>query len=63
MVPFDPVTLPTERLTLRLLTDSDTQALFEIFSHPEVMRFWSSPPLTDLTQVRQMLDLILAQFP
>ena len=55
MIPFDIVTLPTERLTLRLLTDSDTQALFEIFSHPEVMRFWSSPPLTDLIQVQQML--------
>ena len=55
MIPFDTVTIPTERLTLRFLTDSDTHALFEIFSHPEVMRFWSSPPLTDLAQVRQML--------
>ncbi len=55
MIPFDIVTIPTRRLTLRFLTDLDTHALFEIFSHPEVMRFWSSPPLTDLAQVQQML--------
>jgi ribosomal-protein-alanine N-acetyltransferase len=55
MIPFDAVTIPTKRLALRALTDTDVPALFEMFSNPEVMRFWSSPPLTELTQAKQML--------
>jgi [ribosomal protein S5]-alanine N-acetyltransferase len=55
MTPFNSITIPTERLTLRLLVDTDAQALFEIFSHPEVMRYWSSPPMTDLSQAEQLL--------
>lgn len=55
MIPFNAVTLPTKRLDLRALTDADIPALFEMFSNPEVMRFWSSPPLTELTQAKQML--------
>jgi RimJ/RimL family protein N-acetyltransferase len=38
-------TLTTDRLVLRAVTDSDAPALFEIFSNPEVMRFWSRPPM------------------
>jgi [ribosomal protein S5]-alanine N-acetyltransferase len=56
MMPFDAVAIPTKRLTLRVLTYSDAQALFEMFSDTEVMRYWSSPPLTDLSQIHQMLD-------
>jgi RimJ/RimL family protein N-acetyltransferase len=55
MMPFEPVVIQTQRLTLRLLTDADIPALFEIFSHPEVMRYWSSPPMTEPAQARQML--------
>ena len=54
-MPFDSITIPTERLILRLLADSDAQSLFEMYSHPEVMRYWSSPPLTELFQIQQML--------
>jgi ribosomal-protein-alanine N-acetyltransferase len=44
---FEPIVLATERLTLRFLTDADLSALYEIFSHPEVMRYWASPPWTE----------------
>lgn len=49
------ITLTTPRLTLRPLTAADIPALFAIFSHPEVMRYWSSPPYTEIAQARTML--------
>lgn len=41
-------TLSGRRVELRWLEEEDVPALFEIFSDPEVMRYWSSPPLRDL---------------
>ena len=38
-------TIDTERLLLRALTAEDTDDFFEVYSHVEVMRYWSSPPL------------------
>ena len=40
-------TITTARLTLRLISHDDVDALFEVFSNVEVMRYWSSPPLAD----------------
>ena len=37
--------LTTERLTLRPLQCADAEDVFEIFSDPEVMRYWSSSPM------------------
>jgi len=39
--------ITTERLILRPLSEGDTDAVFDIFSDPEVMRFWNTPPMTD----------------
>lgn len=44
---FDGEQLPTiraARVQLRWLTDDDVPGLFEIFSDPEVVRYWSTPP-------------------
>ncbi len=55
---LQPITLVAPRLLLRPLTEADAPALFAIFSHPEVMRYWSSPPLTEMAQARDMaLDI------
>lgn len=62
---IDTPTLPiiaTERILLRELTDDDVPALFEIFSHPEVMRYWSSPPLKSTAQARALLEHIRESF-
>jgi RimJ/RimL family protein N-acetyltransferase len=40
-------TLTTERLVLRHVTAEDVPALYRLFRDPEVMRYWSSPPLKD----------------
>src|SRR5258708_7856811 len=55
MRPFEPITLSTPRLTLRFLNESDIPAAYEIFSHPEVMRYWSYPAWTDRSQAQEWL--------
>lgn len=61
----DAQTLPTleaPRLVLRWLTDDDVPALFDVFSHPEVMRYWSSLPLEDLAGAEKLLREIESYF-
>ena len=55
MPPFQSVLIPTKRLTLRFLSEADLPAVYEIFSHPEVMRYWSYLPWTDPSQAQQWL--------
>ncbi|MFP6655467.1 MAG: GNAT family N-acetyltransferase [Myxococcota bacterium] len=52
-------TLPTltgTRLQLRGLTDDDAAAIFEIFGDPEVMKYWSSPPLESLAAASALIE-------
>lgn len=62
MPALDPVTLITPRLILRPLTEADVPALFAIFSHPDVMRYWSYPALNDMAQAQEMLQRIQASY-
>ena len=55
-------TLETERLSVRWLEAADVPALFEIFSDPEVTRFWSSPPLRDHADAAKLLKQIHTYF-
>ena len=55
MLPFDQVTLTTERLILRPLSPADTEALFGIFSDPKVMRYWSTPPWVSVSRAHEMI--------
>ncbi len=49
--------LSTERLILRPLAESDASALFEIHAHPEVMRYWASPPWTAMEQAHERITM------
>jgi len=40
-------TLDAARLSLRWISAADTEAFYAIYSNPEVMRYWSTPPLAD----------------
>jgi [ribosomal protein S5]-alanine N-acetyltransferase len=40
-------TINTERVCLRWMSEADIDALYTIFSNVEVMRYWSSPPISD----------------
>ena len=51
-------TIRAERVALRWLRREDIGALFEIFSHPEVMQFWSSAPFVDEDEAALLLARI-----
>lgn len=50
-----PPTLQTERLTLRPIRDDDLGPLHAMLRDPEVMRYWSNLPHTDLQQTRDWI--------
>ena len=54
--------LAARRVDLGWLTSEDAHAIFEIFGDPEVMRFWSSPPLPDLVAARALIEEIHEHF-
>jgi RimJ/RimL family protein N-acetyltransferase len=62
MPTFSPIALSSPRLTLRWLTSTDAPALFAIFSNPEVMRYWSTPPQRDLSEAIQMVQRVQADY-
>src|SRR5687767_356509 len=51
-------TIETNRLHLRSVTENDVDALYRIFSHPEVMRYWGAPALKDRDAAVQLLNEI-----
>ncbi|MFY0522331.1 GNAT family N-acetyltransferase [Archangium gephyra] len=55
-------TLETPRLRLRWMTEADIPALFELFSHPEVTRYWSWSAYTELAQAEKLLRNIHHHF-
>jgi ribosomal-protein-alanine N-acetyltransferase len=55
MTQFEPIIISTDALTLRFLSEADLPAAYDIFSHPEVMRYWSYAPWTDRSQAERWL--------
>ena len=49
------LTIEAGRVRLRWLTEGDVPALFSIFSNPEVMRYWSSPPFKNVDAAAELL--------
>ena len=52
-------TIETPRLALRSVEPRDVGALFAIFSDPESMRYWSSPPMRDPAEAEALLADII----
>jgi RimJ/RimL family protein N-acetyltransferase len=52
--------IETGRVALRRISPADTDAFYSIYSNPEVMRYWSTPPLADRAnaarQIREIED-------
>ena len=44
------------------MTAGDVDALYRIFSHPEVMRYWGAPPLADCEAAAGLLAEIQENF-
>ncbi len=51
-------TLAAPRVCLRRLGEGDVGALFAVFSHPQVMRYWSRPPFASEDDARILLESI-----
>ncbi len=51
-------TINASRVSLRWITEEDVDALYLIFSHTEVMRYWSTPPLADRSAAVKLLHEI-----
>jgi len=51
-------TISTSRLSLRQITAQDVDDFYEIYSNPEVMRYWSTPPLPDKQAASKLIDEI-----
>lgn len=61
----DLATLPTlesERLRLRPLREGDLPDLFAVFADPDVMRYWTRPPMRDPDEARAYLAEIAQNF-
>lgn len=43
------------RLRLRWIKESDVEQLYAIFSDPQIMRYWSTPPLQNMDEALAML--------
>ena len=50
--------IPAERVVLRWLEDTDAPDLYRIYSDPEVMKYWSTLPLTESAQARELIARI-----
>ena len=61
-LPDDVDTLDAARVRLRRITPDDAQALFGVFSDPEVMRYWSRPAMTAIAEAEKLVGDILADY-
>jgi len=48
--------IEAERLRLRRIEESDLKQLYDIFSDPKVMRYWSSPPIQAIDEAVALLQ-------
>jgi RimJ/RimL family protein N-acetyltransferase len=55
-------TLTTGRLALRQVRDEDAAAVLDVFGDPEVVRYWSSPPLENLADAQALIRQIHGLF-
>ncbi len=55
-------TLDAPRVRLRWLTAADVDALFDIYSDAAMMRYWSSPAMTERAEAEALLAKVHAGF-
>ncbi len=58
---MDPQHLPTiksSRLSLRAITPADVADFYAVYSNPEVMRYWSTPPLPNIDAASKLINKI-----
>jgi RimJ/RimL family protein N-acetyltransferase len=53
---FTDLELHSDRLLLRPLQQGDAEELFQIFSNPQVMRYWSHPAWETIASAREQIE-------
>jgi len=53
---FTNLELSSDRLLLRPLQQGDAEDLFQIFSNPQVMRYWSHPVWESIASAREQIE-------
>ncbi|MEP6570388.1 MAG: GNAT family N-acetyltransferase [Acidobacteriota bacterium] len=51
-------TINTSRLLLRCISAEDVDDFYAVYSNPEVMRYWSTPPLADRSAASKLISEI-----
>lgn len=51
-------TINTPRLSLRWISEDDVDAFYAIYSNPEVMRYWSTPPVPNRDAASKLISEI-----
>ena len=51
-------TINTSRLSLRWIRSEDVDDFYAVYSNPEVMRYWSTPPLTNSDAASKLIEKI-----
>ena len=51
-------TINTSRLSLRLISEEDVDDFYAVYSNPEVMRYWSTPPLANKEAASNLINEI-----
>ena len=51
-------TIDASRVTLRWISEGDVDAFYAIYSNPEVMRYWSTPPLANREAAVNLINKI-----
>jgi RimJ/RimL family protein N-acetyltransferase len=54
-MPLQTPTLSTARLRLRPFTEADTDAIFNLQSNPQVLRYWDAPPWRERAQAERFI--------
>ncbi len=54
--------LDSERLHLRPIREDDLPDLYAVFADPDVMRYWTRPPMRDIAEARAFLAEIAQHF-
>ena len=55
-------TLESARLRLRPIREDDLPDLYAVFADPDVMRYWTRPPMRDIAEARDYLAEIEGNF-
>ena len=51
-------TIHTSRLSLRSISAADVDDFYAVYSNPEVMRYWSTPPLPNIEAASKLISEI-----